>query len=495
MSMQLSLFKSLRLRLFVYASLIVALTLSAVGLFSWRSVLRYQADSLDEKLCLESRRIATQAFMEPDPERLENDLLNKLHLNTREQLLLHFGSPQGRRHFSSANWDNALQIDSLPWKARTEAGAAAGAAPPPPEPAPPPPEAGGQEAPPPAGPRPGGLCRLASFTLAGKSWHAGMFATPAGRAFVAADLAAGKEEVLEAVKKILQMVIPLALVLSALGAWLLASLSLRPVNRLREAMKHVDQKALAQRLSWDGEDKEFRDLIVAYNTMLTRLERSFHQASRFSADAAHELKTPLTILQGRIEQAIKASDNRAIQTDLSTMLDEVARLSAITRKLLLLSHADAGSLALHLSQINLSELLNDLIADAQMLLSTQTLQSEIAPDLLCQGDAILLRQLFNNLLSNAVRYCGPGGWIQVLAHPVPMGIEIVFANASYPIPAEERQKFFERFYRGDAAHNREIDGNGLGLSLALEIAKAHSGKLMLENSALDQVRLRLLLPH
>ena len=102
-------------------------------------------------------------------------------------------------------------------------------------------------------------------------------------------------------------------------------------------MRGVTKAALDQRLDAAGEDREFKELITAYNVMLERLQQSFQQASRFSADAAHELKTPLTILRGRVEQAIKKSDNRAIQADLTQLLDEVGRLAAITRKLLLLS--------------------------------------------------------------------------------------------------------------------------------------------------------------
>jgi signal transduction histidine kinase len=114
--------------------------------------------------------------------------------------------------------------------------------------------------------------------------------------------------------------------------------------------------------------------------------------------------------------------------------------------------------------------------------------------LLVQGDAVLLRQLFNNLISNAVRYCLPGAWIRISAHARAMGIEVVFSNAAQTIALGDRARFFDRFYRGDAAHNRHIDGSGLGLSLAREIARAHGGDLVLAATALDVVALQLTLP-
>jgi signal transduction histidine kinase len=176
------------------------------------------------------------------------------------------------------------------------------------------------------------------------------------------------------------------------------------------------------------------------------------------------------------------------------MLEEVSRLATITRKLLLLSQADAGRLPLHPSRVDLTEMLDGLMADAQMLGGEMAISSEVERGLVAQCDALLVRQLLNNLLSNAVRYCLPGGWIKVIGRRLPAGIEVIFANATAPIPAEDRQRFFDRFYRGDPAHGRSVEGSGLGLSLAREIARAHGGDLTLQPSVETEARLRLWLP-
>lgn len=311
---------------------------------------------------------------------------------------------------------------------------------------------------------------------------------------MAVDLAATKNELNSALRQALILVVPIALLLTALGAWLLASLTMRPVNRLREAMKGVSKNALEQRLSVVGEDREFKDLIDAYNTMLNRLEVSFKQASRFSADAAHELKTPLTILQGRLEQAINAPQSGTPPLDLIGMQDEVRRLASITRKLLFLSQADAGRMATHRSTVDLADMLDELTATAQMVVTHQTINSRIARGLILQGDSQLLQQLFNNLISNATQHGKLNGWISIRAEPTASGIEVVFANATDVSTEVERQRFFERFYRGDPAHHRGVDGSGLGLSLAREIVRAHGGEMTLEPSALEEVRLRIHLP-
>ena len=142
----------------------------------------------------------------------------------------------------------------------------------------------------------------------------------------------------------------------------------------------------------------------------------------------------------------------------------------------------------------IAKLLNTLVADAQMLVTDQQVSSQVAPGLRTRADALLLRQLFNNLLSNALRYGRPSGWITVSGRQQAGGVEVVFANATAPIAAAQRARFFNRFHRGDAAHNRAVDGHGLGLSLSREIARAHGGELTLEASADDEARLRLWLP-
>jgi signal transduction histidine kinase len=228
--------------------------------------------------------------------------------------------------------------------------------------------------------------------------------------------------------------------------------------------------------------------------MLDRLERSFQQASRFSADAAHELKTPLTILRGRIEQARRRPEARELHDELSAMLDEVGRLAAITRKLLLLSQADAGRLDIRYSAVNLTDTLNAMVTDIAMVVERRQFRHSIALGLVTQGDAVLLLQLLNNLISNALRYTPESGEINLIAHRKGASVCIEFSNSSLPISQAQRQRFFERFFRADEAHNRRVDGNGLGLSLAREIAKAHGGALDLAPSSHDIVSLLLTLP-
>lgn len=458
---------SFRTRLFVTAGLIVTAVITLVMIVGWTRVLAFEAERLEKRLCMEAKRVATQPSNSLDSEMLVADILSKLHLTLPEQIMVQFEPSAGSEPHRSLE----LQAQS-------------GNRPPPPNDRPP--RADRPDA--------SASCTVTRFMTGDKQWLGTQFTGTTGRSMVAADLVATRADVQNALKQALEMVVPLALLLTAMGAWLMSALTMRPVNRLRNAMQVVTQKALDQRMPSQGEDREFKVLIDAYNTMLSRLEISFQQASRFSADAAHELKTPLTILQGRIEQSLNKPHTPAVQIELTDMLDEVGRLSSITRKLLLLSHADSGWLDLQRTHVDLSGTLDEMMADAQMLLSDQTLDTLIDRRLSVQGDAMLLQQLFNNLISNTVRYCSPRGWIKLHAFALNGGIEIEFSNSSRRIALDDRAKFFDRFYRGDAAHNRRIEGNGLGLSLAREIAKAHGGDLVLMTTPPDIVTLRLTLP-
>ncbi len=504
---------SFRTRLFVVASAIVAFTLASVLALGWSGLLTYQTEQLDERLCQEARRLVAQTLDSNNLIRLEADVLVRLRLANREQLLFSVKWMDGDTAFQSTRWSPAMEAMEMAWAPSkfmdsNPGGPDRPGGPPPERPdGPPPPRADGFGPPPrpPLADRPDramrpppGRCSIASFSFDNAQWRAARFELPRRQSVLAADLAVTRAELRGAIQQALVFMVPLALVLTALGAWLLASLTMRPVNRLREAMHTVTKTALDQRLENGGEDREFRELIDAYNVMLERLQLSFQQASRFSADAAHELKTPLTILRGRIEQAIKKSDNRAIQADLTQLLDEVGRLAAVTRKLLLLSQADAGHLALLRERIDLTEVLDGLIQDAQMMASDHAVHSDIERGLVVRADRTLLTQLFNNLITNALRYGTTTGSILIQAKGIPMGVEVRVVNGTKPITASVRQRFFDRFYRGDSSHTRgnddTIDGNGLGLSLAREIARAHGGELALENSPSDQVAMRLVLP-
>jgi len=289
--------------------------------------------------------------------------------------------------------------------------------------------------------------------------------------------------------------LPVALLLIALGSWLVSRRALRSVEDLADVAERVTASRLDQRIPAEGVETEFRRLITVFNGMLDRLERSFGQAVRFSADAAHELRTPLTILQGEIAQALQeaptGSEQQRVYNDL---LEEVQRLKAITQKLLLLSQADSGQLRPTLERVSLTGLVGEAVEDAQALASHLTVTADLSPNVAVMADRDLVQQALSNLSSNAAKYNRDGGSIEFRLATGDDTAELAITNTGPGIPPQDHDRLFERFYRADPSRGRRIDGVGLGLSLAREIARAHRGDLVLVESRDDRTTFRVTLP-
>jgi two-component system heavy metal sensor histidine kinase CusS len=292
----------------------------------------------------------------------------------------------------------------------------------------------------------------------------------------------------------LLVAVPLGLLLIVAGGWLIGHLALRPVTLIARTAESVTAARLDARIPEGEADTEFQHLIALINSMLERLERSFRQATRFSADAAHELKTPLAVLQAQIERTLQRSaDDSEEQRNYAEQLEELQRLKSILRKLLLLSQADAGEMPLSLERINLAERIRSAENDVEMLAPGRKIRMETPAELFVQADDDLLAQIIGNLISNAVKFGDPEGLIDIKLAEQDGQAVLTVSNTGVPIPQADHAKVFDRFYRADAARSRDIEGSGLGLSLAREMARAHGGDLTLlrSDSSLTTFALRL----
>jgi len=336
--------------------------------------------------------------------------------------------------------------------------------------------------------------KLATQRTSTAVWRVGAIHSPQTQIAIAVNLQAIDRE-MASIGNIFLISIPVVLLLVAGGAWVISRSILYPIGRLTMAIRNVTVQGLDRRVPVGSTDIEFVELIFVFNQMLERLERSFKQASRFSGDAAHELKTPLAILQGELERALhQVESGSEVQQTLSNLLDEVRRLSEITRKLLLLSLADAGRMGLNLVEVNMSALLSEIAEDMELLAPHLDVQMAIAPNLYIKGDRDLLVQVVQNLVGNAIKYNLPKGWLRLQANCQGKRVIVKIVNSSHDISLRERDRIFERFHRGDSTQIQKIEGSGLGLSLAREIARAHGGDIKLDAAILGQTGFILSLP-
>jgi signal transduction histidine kinase len=290
----------------------------------------------------------------------------------------------------------------------------------------------------------------------------------------------------------LVIVIPIVLLLIAVGSWWLGSIALNPIDNIRRAAERITAERLDERIRSEGSADEIGRLIDVLNATFERLQGSFEQAARFSADASHQLKTPIAILRAGIEEILAqprlSEEHREGVADL---LQQTRRLTSVAENLLLLSRADTGRLALRATEFDLGKLLEGSLEDARILGVGSNLQIEAnVPEALpMNGDREMISLTVQNLVENAVKYNRPGGKLVVSAERHDHVVQICVGNNGPGIPPQRVAHVFERFYR--ARGDEQTPGHGLGLSIARELARAHGGDLILATSQEDWTEFRL----
>jgi heavy metal sensor kinase len=279
---------------------------------------------------------------------------------------------------------------------------------------------------------------------------------------------------------IIAALFPLGLLLAGGGGWLLARRALAPVDHMTRAAQRISGEHLTERLLETGTGDELDRLARTLNEMLSRLDESFRQVRQFSADASHELQTPLTILKGEIEVALRSDRTpEEYQQVLTSSLEEIERISRLVEGLLLLARADSGVLRMDHKPVALDELAAEVAAQMQKMANGQGLSlhlEDLAP-VTISGDRDQLQRLLLNLIDNAIKYTPAGGSITLsLRHEDGQAL-ISVMDTGIGLSAAEQAQIFTRFYRAAAARSQSGGGAGLGLCIAQSIAEAHGGTI------------------
>ncbi len=287
-----------------------------------------------------------------------------------------------------------------------------------------------------------------------------------------------------------------AVILAGIGGLILAGRVLRPVDRITRTARDIGESDLSRRIDVRSDD-ELGRLASTLNNMVERLEAAFNRQKRFTADASHELRTPLAIIQA--ESTLSLSKERSAaeyRKSLESISQESAYMSSLVGKLLFLARSDAGKETLNLEDVNLKHLLSELSQDVEVLARDKGLHLSLNPaeDLTIKGDKVKLRQLFLNILENAVRYTPSGGAIAESLTGKDGAAVVAIMDTGIGIPAEHLPHIFERFYRVDKARSRAEGGTGLGLAIAKYIAEAHNGKIEVESVPGKGSTFRVIIP-
>ena len=290
---------------------------------------------------------------------------------------------------------------------------------------------------------------------------------------------------------------PMVLLISTLGGFILARVSLKPIDDLATSAREITASNLSNRLPEPKTNDEVARLTYTLNEMIARLEGSFNQIKQFTAVVSHELRTPLAILTGELEVALRSDKSpEEYQTLLISALEEVGRLSKVVRTLLDLSRAETGQVSIDHQTVNLSIMLDDLSEDAMILAEERSISvgSMIEPNIVIDGDSVRLHQALLNIVDNAIKYTPEGG--DILMRLVKEGDRAILrvSDTGVGIAPEHLPHIFDRFYRADQARSQDIQGNGLGLSIVKWIVEAHEGTIRAESTQDKGTMITIVLP-
>ena len=277
--------------------------------------------------------------------------------------------------------------------------------------------------------------------------------------------------------------IPTVLLVVLVGGRWVARKAIQPVDAIRQAAAGITLQSLDKRFPVPAVDDEVAGLIDVLNTMLERLQASFEQSARFSAEASHQLKTPLAVLRADVEAMLHAENpSRAEVERAPEMLQQIHQLSSIAENLLLLARADSGRLELQKVHFDLGEVLDGICDDVRALAEAQhlTVETKIPAELPVFGDRRSISLILQNLMENAVKFNARNGSICIHAETSGGQVEVRIKNNGSPIPPHRIPHIFDRFCQGRLDNGSR--GPGLGLSIASELTKAHGGSLELIRS-------------
>ena len=291
------------------------------------------------------------------------------------------------------------------------------------------------------------------------------------------------DQALHGLVRTLVIAVPLALAVAAGGGIFLARRALKPVDKIAQTAQEIEENDLSRRINVNTKD-ELGRLAATLNQMIGRLEKAFQRQKQFTSDASHELRAPLSVIQAESTLALqKERPPSDYRQSLETISQEARQMSSLIEQLLTLARADAGKEQWNFTEVNLGALIANLSADIEVLCQEKGLSFQLGQtqDLVVKGDEARLRELFMNLLANAIRYTLSQGTLSVSLRREGQMAVVAVKDTGIGIPGEDIPFIFERFYRVDKSRSRAEGGTGLGLAISRHIAESHGGKIEVES--------------
>ena len=291
------------------------------------------------------------------------------------------------------------------------------------------------------------------------------------------------------------IIIPAGLIITGFAAYFISKAAFKPITQMANTAKNISGENLDKRLELPKAKDEVRSLGETLNEMIERIDNAFKSQKRFVANASHEIKTPLTVIQTELEILEKKMNDPDTQESIKNALSEIENLTKLTNSLLTIVKLDASQSKLNLSNFRIDELLADCIQTLNKAAMNRDIQINLFIDdpVEINADKEKLRSVFLNLIDNAIKYSLFNSEIKIRINKSDDNISISIENSGHGIPQSDIPYIFNRFYRSNEIR-AEINGSGLGLAIAKEIVELHRGKISVESKVNDKTNFTVILP-
>lgn len=340
----------------------------------------------------------------------------------------------------------------------------------------------------------------ASMVVNGSHWRTLTDMTVVGGRTVVLRVARSEAQVRRQLWEVLTVLVfglPLIVALAGAGGYVLARRALTPIDDLASAARRITAARLHERVSVPNPHDEIGRLAAVINETITRLESSFEQLRRFTADASHELRTPLSVVRGLAEVGLDGTRTPdEYKEALSSILEEVDRLTHLVDTLLRLSHGDAGTVRLAREPVDLGQLAREVVSSLGILADerAQCLVVDSGDGVTVSADRLVLREGLMNVVDNAIKYSPPASTITIGVRSDADGAAVTVADQGPGVPADRREQIFDRFFRLDEGRSRDSGGTGLGLAIAKWAVEVNGGRISVDAGADGGAVFRIVLP-
>lgn len=272
---------------------------------------------------------------------------------------------------------------------------------------------------------------------------------------------------------------------------------LRPIKDMTDTVKEITVQNLDTRLDVSGAYDELRDLAVTFNGMFDRIQLFYEKQNQFVSDASHELRTPISVIQGYINLLDRwgKGDEEVLDESIIAIKGESQAMKDLIEKLLFLARSDKNLLQLKIEDFYINDLVDEITYETNLIDSKHKVVSEVNENLLISADRKLLKQAIRIFIDNSVKFTPEDGMIKIGSYPQKRKLMIIVEDTGVGIPKEDIPLIFNRFYRSDKSRTKETGGHGLGLSIARWIIDKHKGNIKVESQVDVGTKIKIFLPY